>query len=107
DGSKNPGVFFVGAGRNLWYRPSDGRDIVSILYPGGTIRAVAMNRRDATHVFVIDSDNQVFGSFDAAVSWVPLTANLGTLTRSVRTLEVVNASDTPDDIIVIVGGEAG
>jgi len=107
NGTENPGAFFLGAGSDLFYRTADGCSVLCKPSPGGRIRALVMNSRDVTHIFVIDSNNHVFGSFDGATTWISLTANLKGLTRSVRTIELVNLNNAPDDITLAVGGEGG
>ena len=105
DSTANPGAFFVGAGRNIWHRSSDTGSIVSIRSPGTRIRAVVMNPRDVTHVFVIDAHSRVFSSFTSGNTWAELTANLGSLTKSVRTIEIVSSNAI--GVVLIVGGDGG
>ena len=107
DGTSNAGAFFVGAGTNLWHRSADGNAVVAVRFPGGRIRAVVMNRICATQVFVLDANNHAFASSDAGTTWIELTANLGILTKSARTMELINLGQGLDDTILVIGGEGG
>src|SRR5207253_2533002 len=101
NGTPNPGAFFVGAGFTLYHRASDAGSVVTIPSPGGFIRAVVMDPKNVTHVFVLDTDNQVFGSFNDGATWTNLTANLGSLTASVRTIEIFSPSASPLNTVLV------
>ena len=108
DGTANPGAFFVGAGASLRHRTADGQTVNTVpAYPGGTIRAVVMDPQNVTHVFVLDTSSRVFSSFDDGATWINLTANLGTLCPSVRSLELFSPTASPINTVLVVGGQGG
>ena len=55
-------------------------------------------------MFVVDSANRVWGSFDEGASWIELTANLPSLTSQVDTIEVFSPDQTIRNIVLIAGG---
>jgi hypothetical protein len=101
----NPDVFYVGAGSQLLHRVILGGPITTLsAYPGSPIITVAMNPQNYRHVFVVDSTNRVWGSFDEGASWIELTANLPSLTALVTTLEVFAPDATIRNTVLIAGG---
>jgi hypothetical protein len=104
-GTPNPDVFYVGAGSQLLHRVNLGGAITTLsAYPGSTIITVAMNPQNYRQVFVVDSNNRVWGSFDEGASWIELTANLPSLTGMVTTLEVFSPDATIRNTVLIAGG---
>jgi hypothetical protein len=104
-GTPNPDVFYVGAGSMLLHRVNLGGPITTLsAYPGSTIITVAMNPQNYRQVFVVDSNNRVWGSSDEGASWIELTANLPSLTSLVTTLEVFAPDATIRNIVLIAGG---
>jgi hypothetical protein len=63
-----------------------------------------MNPQNYRQVFVSDSQNRVWGSFDEGASWVELTENLPSLTSQVGTIEVFNPDQTIRNMVLIAGG---
>jgi hypothetical protein len=108
NGTQNPGAFFAAAGATIYHRTADGNPVITIASPtGGTIRALVMDPRNVTHVFVLGANNQVFGSFDDGVTWTNMTANLGSLSSSVRSIEIFSPSASPINTVLLVGGLGG
>jgi hypothetical protein len=108
NGIANPGIFYVGAGNTILHRPADGSAMVTLsAYPGGTVRSLVMDPQTDTHVFAVDTSNQVWASFDEGATWTNLTANLGTLSPSVRSITIFSPSSSPLNTVLVVGGEGG
>jgi hypothetical protein len=63
-----------------------------------------MNPQNYRQVFVVDSANRVWGSFDEGTTWIELTANLPSLTAQVDTIEVFSPDQTIRNIVLIAGG---
>jgi hypothetical protein len=104
-GTPNPGVFYVGAGSTIYHRTTDGSPIVTLpSYPGNVVLTIAMNPQNYRQVFVVDSANRVWGSFDEGASWIELTANLGSLTSQVTTIEIFSPDQTIRNTVLIAGG---
>ena len=112
-GVPNPGVFYVGAGTTIYHRQSDGGSLSTLgAYPGGPVRALTMDPQNYTHVFVLDTSNRIFGSFDEGVTWINLSANLGNIANlgtgaSVRTIAIFSPDSTPKNTVLIAGGQGG
>jgi hypothetical protein len=102
-GTAFPDVFYVGAGATIYHRVS-GSIVTLPAYPGGTIHTIVMNPQNYQQVFVADSANRVWGSFDEGASWIELTANLASLTSQVNTIEVFSPDQTIRNIVLIAGG---
>jgi hypothetical protein len=108
DGTPNPGSFYVGAGATIYHRSSDAGSVVTLgAYPGGTIRGLVSDPQNVRHIFVLDTSNRVWSSFDEGATWSNLTANLGSLTSSVRTIQIFSPSASPINTVLIVGGLGG
>jgi hypothetical protein len=102
-GTAFPDVFYVGAGATILHRVS-GSIVTLPAYPGGTIHTIVMNPQNYRQVFVVDSNNRVWGSFDEGASWIELTANLGSLTSQVDTIEIFSPDQTIRNMVLIAGG---
>jgi len=102
-GTNFPDVFYVGAGATILHRVS-GSIVALGAYPGGTVRTIVMNPQNYQQVFVVDFNNRVWGSFDEGASWIELTANLGSLTSQVATIEIFNPDQTIRNMVLIAGG---
>jgi hypothetical protein len=96
-------VFYVGAGATIYHRVS-GAIVTLPAYPGSTVRTIVMNPQNYRQVFVVDSENRVWGSFDEGASWIELTANLGSLTDQVDTIEIFSPDQTIRNTVLIAGG---
>ncbi|HEX5273126.1 MAG TPA: sialidase family protein, partial [Gemmataceae bacterium] len=108
NGVANPGIFYAAAGATILFRSADGQPITSLSsYPGSTVRALVMDPQTDTHVFVLDTNNNVWGSLNSGTTWINLTANLGTLSPSVRTIQIFSPSPSPLNTVLLVGGQNG
>jgi hypothetical protein len=102
-GVPNANVFYVGAGATIFHRVS-GSIVTLPAYPGAVVHTIVMNPQNYRQVFVVDSANRVWGSFDEGASWIELTANLPSLTSQVDTLEVFSPDQTIRNTVLIAGG---
>ncbi len=102
-GTAFPDVFYVGAGATIFHRVS-GSIVTLPAYPGGTVHTIVMNPQNYQQVFVADSANRVWGSFDEGASWIELTANLASLTSQVDTIEAFSPDQTIRNTVLIAGG---
>ena len=106
--TSNPGSFYVGAGSTIYHRFKDGDPVVTLAaYTGGTIRSLVSDPKNVAHVFVVDSSNRVWGSFDEGATWTNLSANLGSLSDSIRSIEIFSPDNTPKNTVLLVGGADG
>src|SRR5262249_1881664 len=106
NGTAFPDVFYVGAGSTIFHRVS--ASIVTLpaygAAGGGVVHTIVMNPQNYRQVFVADANNKVWGSFDEGASWIDLTANLGSLTSQVDTIEIFNPDQTIRNMVLIAGG---
>ncbi len=88
-GTAFPDVFSVGAGATIYHRVSGSIATLPAYNAagGGTVHTIVMKPQNYRQVFVVDSNNRVWGSFDEGASWIELTANLGSLTSQVDTIQ--------------------
>ncbi len=101
-------VFYVAGGTSIKHRVISGGTISTLSsYPGGTVRMLVMDPQKYTSVYVLDTSNRVWGSFDEGVTWINLTVNLASLTPSARTIEIFSPSPTPLNTVLLVGGYGG
>jgi hypothetical protein len=108
NGTSNPGSVYVGAGAQLLHRSADGSSIVTLgAYPGTTIRALVSDPENVAHIFVLDTNSNVWGSFDEGATWTNLSANLATLSDSVRSIQIFSPDNTPRNTVLLVGGAGG
>jgi hypothetical protein len=115
----NPGIFYVAANNpstgapTIDYRASDGSPITTLSsYAGTTIEAIIMDPQNDTHVYVLDTNQQVWGSFNSGSTWTNLTANLDTLANAgtgtdLRTIAIFSPSNSPINTVLIAGGQGG
>ena len=96
-------MFYVGAGTTIFHRVS-GSIVTLPAYPGATVRTIVMNPQNYQQVFVVDTANRVWGSFDEGASWIELTRNLGSLTSQVATIEIFSPDQTIANMVLIAGG---
>jgi hypothetical protein len=109
NGTPNPGSFYVGSNFNkIYHRSNDSSPIVTLnSYPdNGYILALVSDPKNVSHVFVLNSNQRVWGSFDEGTTWTDLTANLGSLSSDFRTLEMVPSPNSSSSTLV-VGGLGG
>src|SRR5262249_10268555 len=75
--------FIWGWRRN--FAPRNSRCPIAVLsYPGSGILGLVIDPQNYRHVFVLDTNSRVWGSFDEGASWIELTANLAALSSSDR-----------------------
>jgi hypothetical protein len=106
-GVPKPDVFYVGAAITIHHRVTLGGPITMLSYPGSLILGLVIDPQNYRHVFVLDSDSRVWGSFDEGVSWTELTANLPTLSSSIRVLEFVRPAAQAKPVVLLAGGLGG
>jgi len=108
NGIPNPDVFYVGAGATIRHRVNLGDSITTLsAYPGSSTRGLVMNPQNYAHVFVLDNQNRVWGSFNEGVSWIDITANLPSLTSQVHSIEIFSPDATLRNMVLIAGGLGG
>jgi len=106
NGTAFPEVFYVGASNRIVHRTAGG-GITTLTYPGNVVRGIVMDPQNYKRVFVLDSDDDVYGSADEGATWTDLTGNLGALTDSVRAIELFNRNAGFQGAILYVGGAGG
>src|ERR1700730_16700201 len=106
-GVAKPDVFYVGAGPAILHRVTLDGPIAMLSYPGSLILGLVIDPQNYRHVFVLDQDNRVWGSFDEGVSWIELTGNLPTLSDSIRVLEFVRPAAQGKPAVLLAGGLGG
>jgi hypothetical protein len=111
-GTAKPDAFYVGTsgtGRPyILHRNGSGGGIVELAnYPGVGVRDLIMDRQNLRSVFVVDEQDRVWASFDEGVTWRNLTANLGTIISSPRTVEVFGTDSYGHGTRLVVGGLGG
>jgi hypothetical protein len=107
-----PDVFYVGqTSAVIFHRVALGGPITTLNnYPGdrnARILSLVMDPQNYRHVFVLSADGRVWGSFDEGVSWTELTANLPTLSSSIRVLEFVRPAAQGKPAVLLAGGLGG
>src|SRR6266542_3665078 len=108
NGIPNPDVFYVGAGSTIRHRVNLGDPITTLsAYPGSSTRGLVVNPQNYAHVFVLDNQNQVWGSFNEGASWVNLTANLPSVMSKVHSIEIFSPDATIRNMVLITGGLGG
>jgi hypothetical protein len=108
NGIPNPDVFYVGAGATIRHRVNLGDPIITLsAYPGSSTRGLVMNPQNYEHVFVLDNQNRVWGSFNEGASWTNLTANLSSLTTQVHSIEIFSPDATIRNMVLLAGGLGG
>jgi len=106
-GVPKPEVFYVGAGPALLHRVTLGGPIAMLSKPGRGALGLVIDPQNYRHVFVLDFDSRIWASFDEGVSWTELTANLPSLSSSVRVLEVVRPAAQGKPTVLLAGGLGG
>jgi hypothetical protein len=81
-------------------------------FAGAYVRDIVLDPDDYRTAYVLDGYNRIWRTTDAgatAAGWTELTYNLGSLTHSVRTLELYDASpgSQPGDSVLLAGGLGG
>ena len=108
NGTAFPDVFYVGAGNTIVHRVTAGGALTTLTYPGDVVRGIVMDPQNYKQVFVLDVASKVYLSQDEGATWMDLTDNLGTLTDSVRAIELFNRDPGGlQGTIVYVGGAGG
>jgi hypothetical protein len=101
-------VFYVGKGPAILHRVMPGGPISTLSsYPGSNILGLVIDPQNYRHVFALDFNSRVWGSFDEGASWIELTANLPTLSNSIRVLEFVRPAAQGKPAVLVAGGLSG
>jgi hypothetical protein len=66
-----------------------------------------MDPQNYRKIYVLDNQSRVWASFDEGASWINLTANLPSLTGSVRTIELFSPNAGVRNTVLIAGGLGG
>lgn len=108
EGTAFPDVFYVGSGKRIFHRVTMGQGMTTLTtYPGDLVRVLVMDPFNYKRIFVLDNTGKVFTSVDEGVTWTNITANLGTFTADVRTLELLNPDVSFQQAILYAGGLGG
>lgn len=106
-GAAFPDVFYVGAGNKIAHRVTLGGAITSLSYPGDVVRVLVMDPQNYKRVFVLDKVGKVYLTNDEGATWSNITANLGTLTTDLRTIEIFNSDQSGQKTVLYAGGLGG
>ena len=108
DGKNDPGVIYAGAGETILHRAQDGGPLTALTeYPGGQVRALAIDPQDYQHVSVIDVEGRVWYSPDEGAHWDNLTGSGVAGLTKLNSIAVVDAGGTPGNTAVVVAGLSG
>lgn len=108
NGTDFPDVFYAGSGTQIFHRVTVGNPMTKLTtYPGALVRVLVMDPFNYKRIFVLDNTGKVFTSSDEGATWTELTANLGTLTADVRTLELSNPDASFAKASLYAGGLGG
>jgi hypothetical protein len=107
-GVPNPDLLYALNGLNVYVRTTGGGAPVRTTGLAGgatatTLRDIAVDPADWTHVYVIDALGRVFASADTGATWSNVTGNLPLGITDLRT--IVFAPGTPSALLV--GGQGG
>ncbi len=94
NGSSNPALIYIGSDSEVFVRINQGDNLrlTKAQYPGGQIRALAVDTADWANAYVIDRDD-VYVTSDAGDSWRRVTGNLHTKgAGELRSVEFVRSS---------------
>jgi hypothetical protein len=110
-GTANPDVAYIGtqAGQLLLRTTSGGAFNPLGAYMGGQVQAIALDPDNWQRAYVVGANSQIYLTTNAGTSFIPITANLGTLTSNVFTLALVDPTpgSVPGDEEALVGGLGG
>ena len=108
DGKADPGVLYAGSGASILHRARDGAPITTLkAYPGGEVRALAIDPQDYRHVFAVDVEDRVWASYDEGADWTELAADRRTGLAQLNSITVVDPDGTPANTAVVVAGLPG
>jgi hypothetical protein len=103
----NPDVIWAGEGNQVLYREHLGQALQAVSgYQGGNVETIVADPHNYKSIYVVDDNNQVWSSQNAGKSFKNLTANLGQLTPSVWTIELLSSS-SPGQNVLVAGGLNG
>jgi hypothetical protein len=96
----------------LFLRDGPGGEFKQLTYPGSTtldskITHIVLDPANWRTAYVSESNNRIYRTTTAGDSWEDITGNLGALTTTIQTIEVVNLSGVPGKEVVFVGGDSG
>ena len=100
----HPDVIYAGDGAAILHRVKRGGTIMTLKYPGSTVRGIAVSPLDYRQVAVLDDRNRVWLSTNEGVSWTDMTGNLPTLTKQVRSILFFTYDGTLARSRLIAGG---
>jgi hypothetical protein len=106
-GVPKPDVFYVADGSLIYRRVTFGGPISIMSGPGGFILSLVIDPQNYRRVFVLDAFGGVWLSLDEGVSWLELTANLPSLSSSIRVLEFVRPAAQGKPAVLLAGGLGG
>jgi hypothetical protein len=100
------GIIYAGNGNVILHRVDSGGAIVTLAYPGSTVRGLAINPFDYTQIAVLDDRNRVWLSANEGKprSWRNLTGNLGSLTSQVQSIAFCSLDATLAKSVLVAGG---
>jgi hypothetical protein len=104
----NADVFYGGIGPQIEFREHMG-DPLSVVpgYVGAAVSTIAMNPRDYRNIYVVDTNSQVWVTFDKGATFSNITLNLGTLSPQIQTLIVLSPTADPTTNVLVAGGIGG
>ena len=106
NGVANPDVLFVASGSLVFVRSTAGGTLTATptAFPGGTIRAIALDPSNWRHAFVADASS-VYETTDAGMTWLNRTPTPDTLS-DIRSLAYVPGTGGSSDV-VLAGAQGG
>jgi hypothetical protein len=111
-GVDNPGLVYMGVGASVRYRSADGQPFTTLPnYPGSAPLDLTVDPQNSRRLFVLDSSDRVWATFNLGASWINLTSNLASLAPTgisdLQTIAFVGNSTNYDNAILTVGGWGG
>lgn len=108
NGQEFPDVFYVGSGKLIFHRVTLGGALTTLTsYPGDLVRVLVMDPFNYKRIFVLDNTGKIFSSADEGVNWTNISGNIGTLTKDLRTMELMNPDVSFSKAVLFVGGLGG
>src|SRR5262249_37184422 len=106
NGVDNPDVLYVGDNNgNVFVRTTAGGTLTATAtpFPGGFVQDITLDPNDWRHAFVADSSG-VWETTNNGATWVPLTGNLASFTKNIKTIEFAEQGNVD---AILVGGLGG
>jgi hypothetical protein len=98
------GVIYAGDGSAILHRINPGGTIIRLKYPGGLVRALAVDPLDYRQIVVVDDQSRIWLSANEGNSWANLTGNLPALTDQVQSVAFTSPDGTLAHAALIAGG---